>query len=571
MMPPWSVPMTRSHLLVASLAAAFVLCLQPGSDPARAQMRPVVQLSGQVSSAKDGPMEGVLVTAKKDGSTIAVTVVSDEKGVYGFRASKLSPGHYALSVRAADYELEGAATADIVADRETKVNLKLRQTEDLASQLTGSEWLNSATGTDKQKSDLLRCVNCHTLERIFRSTHSTSEFMQLLPRMAGYTNNSMSTTTTLHAQLRPGKAELTDVSLNNKTYKRIAEYLSTINLHGRSTWDFKFKTFPRPSGKATHVIITEYALPRATMEPHDVFVDKNGIVWASNFGEQTLIKLDPKTGKVREFPVPEVRKGFPTGMRSLDADGDGNLWIGNQYQGDLVRFDTKSEQFRLYSLPAAQQNGATQLSAAGASQSKVDGKVWTQNNGIPAIHRVDIDTGRFETFIPFAGEPKKSHNIYDVWPDAQNNVYFPDFSHEAIGRVDAKTGKITLWQAPTKGSRPRRGGVDRQGRVWYAGFGANLIGMFDSKTEKFKEWKSPSPWVGPYDAVPDKDGNVWSTGQLSDRVMRLNPKTGEITEYLLPRQTDMRHAAVDNSTTPPTFWVGNNRGASIVKLEPLDQ
>jgi hypothetical protein len=27
---------------------------------------------------------------------------------------------------------------------------------------------------------------------------------------------------------------------------------------------------------------------------------------------------------------------------------------------------------------------------------------------------------------------------------------------------------------------------------------------------------------------------------------------------------------VDNSTTPATFWVGNNHGASIVRLEPLD-
>jgi hypothetical protein len=27
---------------------------------------------------------------------------------------------------------------------------------------------------------------------------------------------------------------------------------------------------------------------------------------------------------------------------------------------------------------------------------------------------------------------------------------------------------------------------------------------------------------------------------------------------------------VDNSTNPPTFWVGSNHGASIVKVEPLD-
>ena len=41
-------------------------------------------------------------------------------------------------------------------------------------------------------------------------------------------------------------------------------------------------------------------------------------------------------------------------------------------------------------------------------------------------------------------------------------------------------------------------------------------------------------------------------------------------EYLLPRSTNIRRVFVDNSTTPISFWVGSNDGASIVKLEPLD-
>jgi hypothetical protein len=57
---------------------------------------------------------------------------------------------------------------------------------------------------------------------------------------------------------------------------------------------------------------------------------------------------------------------------------------------------------------------------------------------------------------------------------------------------------------------------------------------------------------------------------LNDRVVRLNTKTGDATEYLLPRTTNIRRVFVDNSTTPVTFWVGSNHGASIVKLEPLD-
>ena len=63
-------------------------------------------LSGRVSSAEEGAMEGVLVSAKKQGSTITTTVVSDQDGRYRFPAKKLSPGRYTLTVRVVGYELE---------------------------------------------------------------------------------------------------------------------------------------------------------------------------------------------------------------------------------------------------------------------------------------------------------------------------------------------------------------------------------------------------------------------------------------------------------------------------------
>jgi virginiamycin B lyase len=53
-------------------------------------------------------------------------------------------------------------------------------------------------------------------------------------------------------------------------------------------------------------------------------------------------------------------------------------------------------------------------------------------------------------------------------------------------------------------------------------------------------------------------------------VARIDPETGQITEYLLPRSTNIRRIYVHSSTTPPTFWTGSNHGASIVKMEPLD-
>ena len=39
-------------------------------------------------------MEGVVVSAKKDGSTITISVVTDAQGRYAFPADRLEPGKY---------------------------------------------------------------------------------------------------------------------------------------------------------------------------------------------------------------------------------------------------------------------------------------------------------------------------------------------------------------------------------------------------------------------------------------------------------------------------------------------
>src|SRR5579864_6079650 len=93
------------------LLAGAALALIVAAGPARAQ----TALSGLVSSAEEGPMEGVLVTARQDGATMAITVVSNAQGRYGFPAAKLAPGHYTLAIRAVGYDLAGKATADVAA------------------------------------------------------------------------------------------------------------------------------------------------------------------------------------------------------------------------------------------------------------------------------------------------------------------------------------------------------------------------------------------------------------------------------------------------------------------------
>jgi streptogramin lyase len=57
---------------------------------------------------------------------------------------------------------------------------------------------------------------------------------------------------------------------------------------------------------------------------------------------------------------------------------------------------------------------------------------------------------------------------------------------------------------------------------------------------------------------------------LNDQVSRLDTKTGQVTEYLLPRTTNIRRVFVQEGGPRTALWVGSNHGASIVKVEPLD-
>jgi len=569
----------RKTFLLTTVAglAAFIVQAAVDSAPARAQG--AAALTGQVSSAKEGPMEGVIVSAKKDGATIAISVATDNRGRYSFPAAKLEPGHYTLKIRATGYELDGAAAADVKAGGPATADLKLAPTKNLAAQLTNAEWLASAPGTDQQKKFLLSCNSCHSYQRIVNSQHDADEFLQVFERMSGYYPGS----TPLQPQRLVGNARRNlgggagsamggEAGMaGDPRAKAAAQWLASINLSKGPTRSYEYKTLPRPSGRATHMVVTEYDLPRKTIEPHDVMVDNDGMVWYSDFGALFIGKMDPKTGKVTEYPIPKIKEGFPVGTLDLESDRDGNMWVAMMYQGGIAKLDKKTGKVQTWSVPKEWQTDATQQSFASPNFHHVDNKVWVKNSDRAQILRLDLTTNKWENFGTFTDpETKRTFGSYGINADRNNNLYMLDFNSGNLGILDGATKKLEIHRTAIPNSRPRRGRVDEQNRLWFAEYDGNAVGMLDPKLKSIKEWPVPTPWTNPYDAVVDKNGEVWTASMMTDRVVRLNTKTSEFSEYLLPNPTNIRRVWIDNSTTPVTFWVGSNHGASIVKLEPLD-
>jgi streptogramin lyase len=526
---------------------------------------PPVALRGHVSSDTEPAMEGVIVTAKDSGATIATSVVTDARGDFQFMASRLAPGSYGLRIRAAGYDLTGPSTVTVAAGKAAVADLALEKTKNLTAQLTNAEWLASFPGTDAQKADIRGCAHCHSLELITRSRHTAAEFVKVVERMSGYPPLAFPLKPQRTPSPRIGGGEVSR-ERQLQSWQRQADYLATLNLSGGNGLTYALKTEPRPKGAATRVIYTTYDLPKPTRQPHDVIVDSQGFVWYASFGEQILGKLDPRTGTVTEYEIPILKPDAPTGILGMRFDRDENPWLAMQFQGGIAKFDRHTEKFQTWRLPPELNGPHVQVNQVSPERSHIDGKVWLQDAGTYTVMRLDIATGTFERFEPYK-IPRP--NVYDVIPDSHNNGFFLTMGAEEVGRIDAKTGQIQIFKTPTKGSGPRRGMMDDQDRLWFGENRSDKIGMFDTKTQAFREW-APTPGGWPYDVTIDKNGEVWSGGEYNDRIVRLNPQTGTLTEYLMPGHTNVRRVWVDNKTTPVTFWVGSNHAASIVRLEPLE-
>ena len=117
----------------------------------------------------------------------------------------------------------------MAAGQEAKSDLKLRKVADLSRHLTNAEWLMSMPGTEEQKKFLLNCTGCHTLERIMRSSHNVEAWTQVVWRMRGYGPVSQ--------PIKPQRMLDETRAGNPEQYRRVAEYLATINLSEVDQWD----------------------------------------------------------------------------------------------------------------------------------------------------------------------------------------------------------------------------------------------------------------------------------------------------------------------------------------------
>ena len=414
--------MSRAKLLAAILVGtAFVgeAFVMSGS----AQTPAHSALTGKVSSDADGALEGVLIGAKKAGATIATWVVSNAQGEYSFPRDRMDPGKYALTVRAAGYELPHSSV-DVTA-HSTNLDLRLKKVTSptkLAMQLSNGELIMSVPGTQAQKVALGACVNCHTLQRVLFSRFNALEMTPVVQRMARHTNNS----SPMHPWMRPAEGHPVPPPTEPSN---VATYFSSINLSERDTFEFPLKTLPRPKGKGTQVIYTVYDLPRADASPHDIVFDAEGNAWYSDFNSQFLGRLDPKTGNVVEYEIPlsRLRQNAHGGLQ-IDIDKEGRIYYGNMFQMQLARLDPKTGKMDTFKHPMAESTfGDGHLTMIDPAFQHLDG-------------RIDADVGIAE----FPVDPVRGGEDALAFAAGHDIAQQRDDAKQAVQPIDRHDGALQL-------------------------------------------------------------------------------------------------------------------------------
>jgi streptogramin lyase len=583
-----------SLFLLGIAAAVTLLAMQSSSESD-------TSLGGAVKSTDAKPLEGIAVSARAVSKTFTVSVYTDRNGEYFFPV--LGDGEYTVWAHAVGFKT-GAADVNISAGKRTAQDFTLQPLEDFSKQLSGAEWFESlpeGTPQDREMKALFQhnCTSCHIASSVLDHRFDAAGWGNILNMMSKIGVYAFTPEDPQH----PANPSI------RSHREQLVSYMTRVR--GPQSSPLKFTPFPRPTGEAAQVIVTEYdiapgdkpgVLPMndgtqwsetpAAYEGrsiHDLLVGRDHNVWFGNtipLG-RTIGKLDPKTGQVTGYAMPEANNK-PVNARGLVQDRDGNIWFSDKPRsgpepGGLVRFNPKTEQFQLLPRPLAM----PRLGDFPAMDSA--GNIWL--DAPDGAMKWDAKTEKYTRYKTAATTGKKP---YECDVDAKDNVWCAMMETDRLVVIDSHTGQVSeihlpplegeisekaqktaaplsgnLSTSPVYQKGPRRLGTDRRGNtVWVALFFGDRIAKIDIDTRKVTEYRVPRPGSTPYDIVVDKNHMVWIELMNADRFVKFNPFTEQFTEYPLPTLgTEARQIAIDDSTDPPTVWLPYYRVNKIARVQ----
>ena len=311
------------------------------------------------------------------------------------------------------------------------------------------------------------------------------------------------------------------------------------------------------SDDAMNIVYVEYDVATSPGLPWSANPDKEGNMWMPYYGDGNKVgRLNPKTGEVTFFPLPAEKSAGVHSVRFRYMP-DGTVWFTEFFLNKIMRISI-SKTNRNYANIADEGAPTGQRPSKHTIRMDPTGKLWMSGSPFSSF---DPQTKKFTHYdeVP---------STYGVIVDNQGNTWFAVYAKDgAIGKVDAKTGKLQVW--PTNSGPAQRLQVADDGSVWFSGRPRNNLGRLDPSTGTFKTYPLPGPSPSPYPLNIDRNHYVWYGSTDQDSIGRLDPNTGQVTEYPFPHSEGlMREFFLDAQGHMWFATPTNNRVGYFYLVEP---
>src|SRR3989454_10911501 len=426
-------------------------------------------LSGAIAAQSGQKLEGVTVSAKLEGSTIATSVYTDAAGACVF--PPLPAGKYRVWAQAIGFEAS-KGSVDLTAARRADFTLpEMTDPERRFRQLPGEMMVAalpeaSADDARTKKIFMNNCTGCH----------STSYVLQFRFDEAGWSKVIDLMKVVPVAAVYPGPNAKPNQSLE-RHQKQLAASLARARGPGESS--MKIIARPRPAGEAARAVWTLYDLPlnpdagigtrynandgtdwslgttsKMGQLPHDGALGLDGTIYFTSNNPNrsvTIGKVDPVTGAVKYLKA-DGAKGLAATTHGLARDRAGNLWFDiNPGRRALGKLDTATEKITIYQTPESM------APVGGAVTIDVDGKgmVWASTpSGAVRFDPVAETFTEFKSGIP-EKNPRGSGATYGAAGGRDGNGWWAQMAMDTVYKGDVAAGKtIEIKMPDVKVDRP---------------------------------------------------------------------------------------------------------------------
>lgn len=260
---------------------------------------------------------------------------------------------------------------------------------------------------------------------------------------------------------------------------------------------------------------TEWTVPTLGQRSRDPAEAPDGSIWWTGMWASLAGRLDPVTGRMDEFVLPEAAR-----PHTIVPDADGNIWYTGNSNATIGKLDPSTGEIAQYETDARDPHSAV---------FHPNGMFYFTAQGAAVLGRLDPATGEL-TEVPTEPRP------YGIKVDGDGTLWVAYNGTNKIGAMNPETMEVRYYEVPNEQSRIRRLDIASDGSVWYGNSTMGRIGRLDPRTGDIREWPSPSgPDSHPY-AFAVIDDVVWynESGMRPDALVRFDPATEEFQSWAIP-------------------------------------